>query len=362
MKKFPIIFLIVFRVISAQNAAAYFPSQAGYTWLFEVAHLDSLNNPLLSGQGVRMDSMTSSHEYSGRNAYGIVSKRGVAASIKQAGYTDTNYVDPATGDGYEYYNAAYQMSALSGPLSSAGITDISSIGKAFNGWYSLYRFSSAVNSAYSVFKHDTTVTMNGSAMPVRLELTGKRLSDDSVQTKAGKFACKRFLMNFVVSYLLTIAPLPPMAIPIATFADTVCITQNKWIVKSIIPSTKIDLSLLGLGVFNVPGEITSLIPENLVFAVEAEQQQEKIGYKLDDCYPNPFNPGTTIVYHLEESGSVVVKVYNALGKEVATLVREIQNKGEHRIAFNASLLPSGVYYYQLQTGRYTAVKKMLLVK
>ena len=330
--------------------------------MFEVTHLDSVNNPLPSGQEVRIDSLTAAREYSGRNGYGVVSKRAAAASIRQVGYTDTNYVDPGTGDGYEYYNAAYQMSALSGPLSSIGISDISSIGKAFNGWYSLYRFSSAVNSTYSVFKHDTTVMMNGSAMPVRLELSGKRLSDDSVQTKAGKFICKRFLMNFVVSYLVTIAPLPQMAIPIATFADTVSITQDKWIVKSFVPATKIDLSLLGLGVFNVPGEVTSLITENMVFAIASEQHQDKIEYRLEDCYPNPFNPVTTIGYKVGETSRVLLKVYNGLGKEVGTVIDDVQNAGEYKVAFNAASLPSGVYFYHLQTGRYKAVKKILLVK
>lgn len=305
MKKAAFICLIIFRMISAQNAAPFFPTKAGYVCLFEITHLDSMNNPVQSSQEIRVDSITGTCEFSGRTAYRILSKRGMTASVQQAAYSDTNYVDPSTGDGYEYYNAAYEMNALSGSLGAIGISDISAIGKVFKGWYSLYRFSSAVNVTYSVFKYDTTITMNGSQMPIRLELSGKRLTDDSVWTKSGNFFSKRFLMSFVVSYLFTMPPLPQMAIPIATFEDTVSITQNKWIVKSVIPATKIDLSLLGFGTLNVPGEVTSLIPGDLVFAVGTEQQLEVAKYSLEECYPNPFNPGTTIAYHLAESGQCI---------------------------------------------------------
>lgn len=362
MKKTAFFCLILFGVISAQNAVPFFPSATGYRWLFELTRLDSVNKPIVSPQEIRIDSLTGIYEHSGRNGYRIVSKRGTPDSLQQAVYSDTNYVDPGAGDGYEYYNAAYEMNALSGSLSSVGISGISAISNAFKGWYSLYRFSSVANNTYSVFKHDTIVTMNGSPMPIRIEFNGKRLIDDFVQTKAGSFLCKRFVMNFVVSYLLTMPPLPQMAIPIATFDDTVSITQDKWIIKNVMPATKLDLSLLGLASVNVPGEVTSLIPENMVFAVESEQQAEMNGYELEDCYPNPFNPSTTIVYHLGENGTVVLKVYNGLSEEVGTLVNEVQNEGEHRISFNASALPSGIYFYYLQTRKYTAVKKMLLVK
>ncbi len=85
-------------------------------------------------------------------------------------------------------------------------------------------------------------------------------------------------------------------------------------------------------------------------------------YALMQNYPNPFNPSTMIKYNLKETGLVTVKVYDVLGREAATLVNEVQNAGLHSFNFNASHLSSGVYLYQIHSGDFTAVKKMMLVK
>jgi len=85
-------------------------------------------------------------------------------------------------------------------------------------------------------------------------------------------------------------------------------------------------------------------------------------YSLSQNYPNPFNPTTQINYTLEKSGLVTVKVYDILGKLVATLVNEQQNPGLHTINFNAARLTSGVYIYQVNSGSFTSTKKMILVK
>jgi len=86
-------------------------------------------------------------------------------------------------------------------------------------------------------------------------------------------------------------------------------------------------------------------------------------YTLFQNYPNPFNPSTLIRYMLTEPGDVTLKVYNVLGQEVATLINhEEYDAGEYEIFFDASDLPSGVYYYRLRTGSFSDVKKMVLVK
>jgi hypothetical protein len=85
-------------------------------------------------------------------------------------------------------------------------------------------------------------------------------------------------------------------------------------------------------------------------------------YSLEQNYPNPFNPSTKIAYVLKEKTNVKILVMNALGEEVAVLVNQTQEQGYHQLDFNASNLPSGIYFYSLQTDNFSETKKMLLMK
>ena len=84
--------------------------------------------------------------------------------------------------------------------------------------------------------------------------------------------------------------------------------------------------------------------------------------ELGQNYPNPFNPSTTISYNLTNAGMVTLKVYDILGREIATLVNDQKQPGSYRVTFNGSSLVSGVYFYELRAGSYRDVKKMLLLK
>ncbi len=85
-------------------------------------------------------------------------------------------------------------------------------------------------------------------------------------------------------------------------------------------------------------------------------------YALLQNYPNPFNPATIINYQIPADGFVTLKVYDILGKEVATLVNEQQTMGRYSINFNASKLASGVYIYELRSGEFIQSKKMMLLR
>jgi hypothetical protein len=86
------------------------------------------------------------------------------------------------------------------------------------------------------------------------------------------------------------------------------------------------------------------------------------GYSLKQNYPNPFNPSTVIEYVTPSDGYVSLKVYNLLGEEVSELVNGLEKAGDHKIAFNAGRLSSGVYLYTLSAGKTTQVMKMILMK
>jgi hypothetical protein len=79
-------------------------------------------------------------------------------------------------------------------------------------------------------------------------------------------------------------------------------------------------------------------------------------------YPNPFNPSTTISFSIPTSEFVTLKVFDALGSEVATLVNEEKPNGIYKVDFNGSSLSSGIYFYTLQAGKFSETKKLILMK
>jgi plastocyanin len=85
-------------------------------------------------------------------------------------------------------------------------------------------------------------------------------------------------------------------------------------------------------------------------------------FNLIQNFPNPFNPSTKISYTIPERGNVSLKVFNLLGSQVAELVNGEIEAGSYDITFNASNLPTGTYFYRLQTSSYVETKKMILLK
>jgi len=119
----------------------------------------------------------------------------------------------------------------------------------------------------------------------------------------------------------------------------------------------------GLGGFQVYRNL-------LVTPVSVEPEKEIVNdFKLEQNYPNPFNPSTKIKFTIPETPlsfgeglGVRLIVYDVLGNEIATLVNEEKSAGNYEVEFDASSLPSGVYFYQLRAGSYIETKKMLLLK
>jgi hypothetical protein len=97
-------------------------------------------------------------------------------------------------------------------------------------------------------------------------------------------------------------------------------------------------------------------------AVETQVEIIPDVYSLSQNYPNPFNPNTVISFGVPEAGHVTLKIYDLLGKEIATLVNTNVSAGVHNVTFDASDIPSGVYLYKLQAGSFSETKKMILMK
>jgi hypothetical protein len=85
-------------------------------------------------------------------------------------------------------------------------------------------------------------------------------------------------------------------------------------------------------------------------------------YSLSNNYPNPFNPSTTFRYSIPTQSKVIIKVYDMLGNEIATLMDEEKSVGTYELTWNAASLSSGIYFYQLKAGDFVNTKKMILLK
>ena len=107
-------------------------------------------------------------------------------------------------------------------------------------------------------------------------------------------------------------------------------------------------------------ELSGVVYGILTFINEENQILYK--YSLNQNFPNPFNPSTRIEYEIPEVSFVTVKVYDVLGNEVATLVNEEKPAGSYEVDFDASSLPTGVYFYQLHAGNFSETKKMVLLR
>jgi hypothetical protein len=97
-------------------------------------------------------------------------------------------------------------------------------------------------------------------------------------------------------------------------------------------------------------------------SVESSIGQTPQSYALHQNYPNPFNPTTVINFDLPVSGTISLKVFDLLGREVATLVDGRMEAGFHQVTFDASRLTSGVYFYRIQAGSFSETKRLVLLK
>lgn len=107
----------------------------------------------------------------------------------------------------------------------------------------------------------------------------------------------------------------------------------------------------------------SIYPDEITATTNWTGTQIPEEFELYNNYPNPFNAKTKISYSIPQSGIVVLKIYNMLGREIHTLVNEFQPEGKYSFDFDARELSSGVYFYQLKVGnRFSETRKMLYIK
>ncbi len=360
--KSTILFFFVFfvSICYAQQSSDYFPSQTGYKWLFKQVPLDPMNNEIDSLTFFRADSFAVVVPYQGETSNIVLSKYGSLNSLPPTPYTDSSYYNFHDTNTDVFFQLA-GFNFLSGFIDSSGLDSISniiSVLNSFQKWYTVYKFGSPVNTSYTIFSKDTIVNIGGTNLTLTFAYKGKRLPDETIQLQSGSYDCKKFVLTGSMSYLV---------LPIIAIHDTVWISQGNWIVKDLIPTVNIDLTLLGYGSYSIPGLKTELT-QPLTYVKNNNEVPEN--YSLSQNYPNPFNPSTEINFSIPNDGIVQLKIFNILGQEISTLVNRYEHAGTYQIKFNAANLPSGIYLYRLDVinnntnsiVNFSEVKKMLLLK
>lgn len=106
-------------------------------------------------------------------------------------------------------------------------------------------------------------------------------------------------------------------------------------------------------VVKIAGKVTAVLPEKKPLPAT---------FALNQNYPNPFNPMTTISYQLATRSHVILKIFDILGREVKSLVNEVQEPGYRSVRWNTEKVPSGVYFYRMSVGRWSETRNMAMSK
>jgi choice-of-anchor B domain-containing protein len=167
---------------------------------------------------------------------------------------------------------------------------------------------------------------------------------------------------------LSSAPIDSARITILETGRTVFSTPNGFKIGELPGSYTVSVSAAGFFPSTFTLSLTdgdslwrNVVLRRVATIVEDETTTPR-RFLLHQNFPNPFNPSTTIMYQLEEAGSVVLNVYDAAGREIASLVRGSQHAGTHQARFDASNLSSGVYFYSLHAAHAVQTRRMTVVR
>ena len=147
---------------------------------------------------------------------------------------------------------------------------------------------------------------------------------------------------------------------------TFALVSEQWVSVDIPLTTFPNVDLTDVFQFKVEGNGT-IYWDNFYFysnpvGIDDRSETLPLGFTLEQNFPNPFNPSTTIRFSMKHADHVVLKMFNIAGQEVFTLLDGKSSSGNHAVQFNANDLGSGTYFYSLTVGKQSSVKKMVLIK
>jgi hypothetical protein len=340
--------IFISNLIYSQTASTYFPANPGYKWYYKNIPLDSNNNPQTNLITYRIDSFANVAMYNGQNANVVRFKNWLSSFQQNTPFNDTNYFNFQTTNGWQYMKSSMIIDSVPVP----GVLNFL---KSLEAWYNIFRFSQAVGLQYTILQKDTTIMYDTITVPLRAKATGMRFNDEVINTVYGNYTAKKFLIEYGLYIHILFYDYP-----IVVRADTSWLAQNVWMVKEIIPSTKIDLNSIGYPVtYPIPGNMYELAIPTGIRNISSEVPGN---FNLYQNYPNPFNPVTKIKFDISKVGQAFLSVYDITGREIQKLVNEQLSPGTYEVTFNSGALSSGVYFYKLESGSYSKVLKMTLIK
>jgi hypothetical protein len=345
MKKIAIAVFFIFLNVHAQNAADYFPSTMGTLWHFSSYLLDSLQQPIESSRILETDSIAGTINIDGKLATLIVTKIG---ALPESSYFAVEGQSLST-----YVNAIPGIDSLPLP-------ELQQFFGSVRGWYQYLRFgtSTGQNLPYLLLQRDTTLTLDSIPLKLRFMVTATRHAPQNISTPAGTFETVPFEISFSVNYMLGIFPIPIFKIP-----DTIYVAKNMFVVREAQPAIQFSSDTLGIAGLNIPGRLRVLDSYTIVpTAVRLEKNSIPSEFNLLQNYPNPFNGMTNYELRMRNEEHIDLKVYDMLGREVASLVEGVLQPGVYRIQWDARNIPSGVYYARLNSDQFSITRKTFLIK
>jgi hypothetical protein len=213
---------------------------------------------------------------------------------------------------------------------------------------------------------------------VKVETVTPAIKDAAVADQMAKWNAQQwgvpgFTTNTLTSTAYIFGDYDPTTIPGIKTEDGTGITKFSDLSENFAQTGTVKLSKIdGLPIgsliwddtktYNSAAAWKATIDAYHATGVQDRSSEMPQSYELSQNYPNPFNPSTNINFTLAKASDVKLAVYNLLGQKVATIVDSRMSAGQQSVVFDASRLPSGVYFYRLDAGSFTAVRKMLLMK
>lgn len=338
MKKLFFSLFFFISLVYSQNAQTFLPTQIGNVWVNQFYILDSLGNPVGEPQ-ILIDTSIAYQNFLGRQTLFIVRRPPNAIS------GDTTWVS-ATNQSIFIHQRDIEIDTF--------------VTFKLPDWFEYYRFITPLGSFYTIYRFDTTLTVPQlGTLPLRFLVRGARYGLDTVTVPAGFFFATKFRIEIKVQYLVALPPpLPPLGIDLVTIPYNDWLAQGLFVIKSVQEPFSIDT----LNLF-IPGSMRELVKFKSVTSVNNEKTSI-VNFELQQNYPNPFNSATVIRFNLSQRDKVNLKVYDLVGREIATLIDDVLNKGLHQVYFEANNynLPSGPYIYILKTNSGIKSKIMMLLK